>query len=671
MRLSSSSATEGIRKVGSTSSSLFWGAILSGMAALLGIVAVLQYRSNIQLSTAAEIRAGSNLQSLMMNWGLDFYGELSTVCIALQVGPDSGERDSWEDFTHRYAEWSHAGINHDAAESIYSNPDLIENIYVWVTSQSEKPRLLHLGADTDTIENANVPANLRTLLARLQANSSSLPLALRAWALHDSPGKRRPADGDHLSPLNLLQSNALHLLRSNGETGWQFDANIPAIVHPIIHHAHRHSGFPERLISGQSRVDWIVVVLNANTIQKRILPELAKRYFDQGEGREYKLAVIATGQMPQVFYSSDPGFGSQDIDAADSTMNIFSPSPESAEGQRWLSAKNGRPAPRAEWHRFSSPVWFPVIQYTSHQDPWILILQHRTGPIEAIVAKIWRRNLMIGGFVLLLLAASMGLVVIASQRAQRLAKLQLDFVTSVSHELLTPVAAIFSTGQNIRDGLIEGKADLLVHGSIITAQARQLKDLVDQILLFASTESQKRYILRPLQVSEILQCVSKNVAVLVDEGGFDFEQHVEADLPLVMGDLSALSHCLTDLIANAIKYSGRSRWISISAGVRRTGNQPKEVWISVQDHGIGISSSELPHIFEPFYRSPKVMDAQIHGTGLGLAVAKRIAEALGGRLSVTSEVDVGSIFTLHLRIASELYPETPFVPSEADLGIQE
>ena len=252
-----------------------------------------------------------------------------------------------------------------------------------------------------------------------------------------------------------------------------------------------------------------------------------------------------------------------------------------------------------------------------------------------------------------------------------MAKLQLDFVTSVSHELLTPVAAIFSTGQNIRDGLIEGKADLLVHGSIITAQARQLKDLVDQILLFASTESQKRYILRPLQVSEILQCVSKNVAVLVDEGGFDFEQHVEADLPLVMGDLSALSHCLTDLIANAIKYSGRSRWISISAGVRRTENQPKEVWISVQDHGIGISSSELPHIFEPFYRSPKVMDAQIHGTGLGLAVAKRIAEALGGRLSVTSEVDVGSIFTLHLRIASELYPETPFVPSEADLGIQE
>jgi two-component system phosphate regulon sensor histidine kinase PhoR len=61
----------------------------------------------------------------------------------------------------------------------------------------------------------------------------------------------------------------------------------------------------------------------------------------------------------------------------------------------------------------------------------------------------------------------------------------------------------------------------------------------------------------------------------------------------------------------------------------------------------------LPHIFEPFYRSPKVVAAQIHGTGLGLALAKRIAEALGGRVSVVSELGVGSTFTLHLRLAED------------------
>jgi signal transduction histidine kinase len=91
---------------------------------------------------------------------------------------------------------------------------------------------------------------------------------------------------------------------------------------------------------------------------------------------------------------------------------------------------------------------------------------------------------------------------------------------------------------------------------------------------------------------------------------------------------------------------------------------------SVQDHGIGISTSELPRIFDPFYRSPKAVDAQIHGTGLGLAVAKRIAEALGGRLAVTSEVDVGSIFMLYLPVADELLAQTAVTSFERELGVR-
>jgi signal transduction histidine kinase len=77
----------------------------------------------------------------------------------------------------------------------------------------------------------------------------------------------------------------------------------------------------------------------------------------------------------------------------------------------------------------------------------------------------------------------------------------------------------------------------------------------------------------------------------------------------------------------------------------------REVRISIADRGIGIDPSELPRIFDPFYRSPRVNAAQIHGTGLGLSLAKRIAEAMGGRLSVVSELSAGSTFTLHLQIA--------------------
>jgi signal transduction histidine kinase len=261
---------------------------------------------------------------------------------------------------------------------------------------------------------------------------------------------------------------------------------------------------------------------------------------------------------------------------------------------------------------------------------------------------------MTGGVVLLLLTIDMALIVIASGRAHKLAKLQLDFVASVSHELLTPLAAIYCSGQNAKDGLLQAKGDVIEHGSMITAQTRQLTDLVKDILLFASAHSgTDRYSVRPLRVSEILQCVLKDVTVLVEGGGFALEQHLEAGLPLIMGDLHAISHCLQNLIANSVKYSGKSRWIGISASSHYAGNDHEEVRISVQDLGVGISASDLPHIFEPFYRSAESVDAQIHGTGLGLAVAKRIAEAMGGRLSVTSELGVGTTFTLHLAVTRQ------------------
>ena len=277
---------------------------------------------------------------------------------------------------------------------------------------------------------------------------------------------------------------------------------------------------------------------------------------------------------------------------------------------------------------------------------------------------------MTGSIVLLLLTVDMGLIIIASRRAQKLAKLQLGFVASVSHEIRTPLTAILSAGENVRDGLVDGREGLVEQGSIIVDQAARLADLVDQVLLFAATIKGKlRYTVRPLQVSEILECALRNTAVLLQKSGFTVEQQIEQGLPRVVGDLSAISRCLQNLIANAVKHSDKDRWIGLSARIDESAIDSKGVQISVQDRGLGISSSDLPRIFEPFYRSPRVVAAQIRGTGLGLSIAKSNAEALGGRLSVTSEVDVGSIFTLHLPVAEEDRKLAP-VTSAADQGLQ-
>jgi signal transduction histidine kinase len=648
------SATQGIVFQWLKRLPLFWIAVLSVMTSLLIMVGVLQYRWTKELSVATAARIGSSLQPLMLGWHLDFYGELSAICVALQVGPDSGARDNWYDYLHRYMDWSNGSV-----ENFYANPGLIKDVYIWETSDRATPRLLRLDAHAAKIEISSVPVDLLPLLARLQSKSSSLSVGLRAWEFSASSAQDRSRGNDRLSPSGSQRSDIM--------TGWQFDKNIPAIVHPIV-----QSGGPVRPNAqppnNKNPVNWIVVVLNLDYIQRRILPDLTKRYFNGPQGLEYKLAVIDTGRTSTPIFSSDREFPNGDPGAFDSRMNIFGPPPESVEGHFWQTIQNGESLRPEEWRNFSAPVWFPVIQYASNEDQWMLLLQRRTGPLEAIATSIWRRNLMTGGMVLMLLTGGMALIIFTSRRAQKLAHLRLDFVANVSHELLTPIAAIHSVGQNLMDGLCDTKADSILSGSNIAGQTRQLTDMVKQILLFVSTQNGTiRYTLRPLDVRDLIETVRKNVAMLVESNGFEVDQQVQEGLPKVMGDLPALSQCLQNLITNAVKYSGKNRWIGISASAHDAKTNQREVRISVQDHGRGIGNLELGHIFEPFYRSPEVLNAQIHGTGLGLAVAKRIAQAMGGRLSVVSELDVGSTFTLHLPVVLRSDAETPMIVRDSTL----
>jgi signal transduction histidine kinase len=625
-------------------SSVFRIAVLSGIALLLGILAVLQYKWAIQLSAATEARIGSNQQSLMTRWHRDLYDELSAVCVALQVGPDSGAHEAWNDYLQRYAEWNRDAIS-EVGESAYSNRNLVREIYDWHTSAPGKPELLRLEPNAKTLDSVGVPQELETLLARLKANSSDLTVAKRAWEYGTS------TENESRAGSNPLWTRGSH---TNALAGWQLDEGIPALVHPVVHHA---DPLNSRTPVDRAAVDWLVVVLDLRVIQNQILPELATRHFGGPNGLEYKLAVLTTDDKRRIIYSSDAAFKIEDIGSFDSIMNIFGLSFDNVKAEFREAVKHNPNSLDQDWRSFAGPVWFPVIRYTSHDKPWVLVLQHRTGPVGKIAKSVLHRDLVIGGVVLLLLAVNMSLLVFSSHRAQKLAKVQMEFVASVSHELRTPLAAIFSASENIKDGYVEGRKNLKLYGSILTGQTRELIELVDHILQFASPRARMtRYSVVPLTVSEILAAVRKNVTEEIGGEGCTFEEHTEPGLPPVLGDLPAVCACLRNLTANALKYGGQERWIGLSTTCHEIEGHAKEIRFSVEDHGQGISGSELPHIFEPFYRSPKVVAAQIHGTGLGLALAKRIAEALGGRISVVSELGVGSTFTLHLPAASAQEP---------------
>lgn len=172
-----------------------------------------------------------------------------------------------------------------------------------------------------------------------------------------------------------------------------------------------------------------------------------------------------------------------------------------------------------------------------------------------------------------------------------------------------------------------------------------------------------KHVLEPLSIEMICASAVKRFS----GSGIVIDTAMREDLPQVLANKVGISHCLQSLIDNAIKYSNGASHIELRASVGAASfGQGQEVSISVIDHGIGIDKSELQLIWDPFYRSPRVRNAQIHGTGLGLALTKRIIESMGGRVSVDSAVNRGTTFTLHLPAApvAERLLEKSDLPAE-------
>ena len=603
---------------------------------------VLQYRWSGQVSEATSIRLADSLQMSMINWHLDFFRALSDVCVALRADSDANAPQDWNIYATRFTDWKKSA----------ANPNLVAGIYIVRSRQQADGQLLALDASAQRFAPAEWPWNLRTIRAELQnptTNSSST-----------SDSAAMAMNGSSALDTNAAFENRIYA--GGSLAGWRFEPETPALVRalPGVQRDAHTKAAPDT-----GSADWIVLALSQNDLRDNVLPALAQRYFRGTEGLDYQVAVTAGNRPGEALYSSDAGFGESRVPDADGTMDIFG---------RVRAAKQSSPiqifhTPSEENGPAASVAvtWFPLLSGAGPDSDWRLIVRHRRGgALGAFVADSRRRDLAISFGVLLLLVISMAILIYTSTRAQKLAKLQMDFVTAVSHELRTPLTVISSAAENIAHGVVEGKPQLEQYGSVIGAQARKLFEMVEQILLFAAIrEGKQRYSVRSLEVTQILDSALSGTAGLIRTAGFRVEQHIDSNLPPVSGDLPALSQCVQNLITNALKYGHEQKWMRIEAGLAEHGLTGREVQISVTDRGIGIAPEELRHIFEPFYRSPQVMAAQIHGTGLGLPLAKSIMEAMSGAVTVKSAAGRGSTFTLHLPCAEASARHFEPKPSEA------
>jgi signal transduction histidine kinase len=122
--------------------------------------------------------------------------------------------------------------------------------------------------------------------------------------------------------------------------------------------------------------------------------------------------------------------------------------------------------------------------------------------------------------------------------------------------------------------------------------------------------------------------------------------HANGTLPAVSGDAGALRSAVQNIVGNALKYSPGGATVDISTHVE--GADPGRVQIRVADRGLGIDAADLPHIFKPFYRGRRALEAQVRGTGVGLSVVRHVIDAHGGSIAVESRVGEGTIIVVEL-----------------------
>ncbi len=633
----------------------------TGVALLVAIVlllvpslAWLQYRWLGQVSEAERERMQRTLRTSAAQFAREFDGELSKAMAGLQVEGAVARDANWIAYAQRYSTW---------------------------TERAEDPRLVHEVLFVD------VPERRRGERRRTDPDT----LRLRRW--HNEQRTFVPAEWtDDVRPLRAVLAQHIGELRSvrpQGNTRYRREGMLSFTIndaHTLVSPATLFT-FPDdrRLAPRIDILGFTLIRLDPAVLEGALLPALAARHFHGTEGTngDYRLAVTDRNDPHHVIWESDEGAAEAIGTAPDVVQPFMAPRPDQVfmigrDASRGADPDGRRPQPPAAGDR----VMISVMQDRARQGPgaeaggrgfesfegrWHMAAIHRAGSLEAAVGMLRTRNLMLSSGILLLLTTAIGLIVISARRAQTLARQQMEFVAAVSHELRTPVSVIGTAAGNLADGVVADPARVRKYGETIQGEARRLAETVERVLQLAGIAAGRAAATRvPLDARELVTASLAACRSQIESAGSTVDVAIGDNLPPVTGDAAALRAALQNLISNAVKYGGGGKWVGVS--VQNAPSGAGQVAFSVADRGIGITADDRKHIFEPFYRGREAVADQIQGSGLGLNLVQRIAEAHDGRVTVTTEHGKGSTFTLLLPAASTQSTAEPAMTADGVPG---
>ena len=243
-------------------------------------------------------------------------------------------------------------------------------------------------------------------------------------------------------------------------------------------------------------------------------------------------------------------------------------------------------------------------------------------------------------------AAGCGLLALVfAGRKARLARQQSDFVANISHEFRTPLSAIKLYAQTLQSGKLANdpeKASECI--ATILRETEWLDVMIDRVLAWrASSKDLMELNMQSLPTSTAVAEAVDRFRTMVQSDEITLSTNIETAL-CVLHDPDALNAVILNLLTNAYKYTGDDKKITVSVHDRGS-----DVIIEVEDNGFGMTSTEAKRIFEPFHRAGK--KGSKAGVGLGLAIARHLVNEHRGTISVVSEKDKGSTFTISLPAA--------------------
>lgn len=218
-----------------------------------------------------------------------------------------------------------------------------------------------------------------------------------------------------------------------------------------------------------------------------------------------------------------------------------------------------------------------------------------------------------------------------------------ELVGDLTHELRTPLTVVRGYLEELSEGGIEPSAEIYQQ---LARETKRLERLVNDLQELSKAEA--GYLpasMQPVNLRPLLESLVQKFSDQILEDGPVLKLDCSPQLPLVLADIDRTEQVLVNLLGNAVRYTASG---SITV---RAWTEPSKFWIAVIDTGIGIASENLPHVFERFWRADRSRSRHSGGTGIGLAISRRLVELQGGQIYVESQLGSGSTFRFFLPLA--------------------